>query len=103
MDLDFYPSPKDLIDSEIGVLDYLRNDRYIKENHYQFADAATKYYARSKVSYVGGFEFFSYFDMWHRPAHRGKLKAARRGMPPPNLRLVVASLIELNNGAFQNV
>lgn len=103
MKFDFYPSAKDLIESELSVLDYLRNDPYIKENHYQFAEAATRYYARSKVNYEWGFEFFSYFDMWHRPAHRGKLKLARRGVPPPNLRLVVASLIELNKGVFQNV
>jgi hypothetical protein len=103
MNFDFYPAAKDLIESELSVLNYLRNDRYIKENHYQLADAATKYYERSRGSHIGSFEFFSYFDMWHRPAHRGKLKLTRRGMPPPNLRLVVASLIDLKNGAFENV
>jgi hypothetical protein len=103
MDFDFYPAAKSLIESEISVLDFLRNDPYIKENHYEFADAATKYYARSKGSYAAGFEFFSYFNIWHRPAHRGRLKIARRGMPPPNLRLVVASLIKLHKGTFQNV
>jgi hypothetical protein len=103
MSFDFYPSAKDLIESELSVLNHLRNDTYIKENHYHLADAASKYYARSKANYASGFEFFSYFDMWHRPAHRGKLKLARRGMPPPNLRLVVASEIRLKKGVFQNV
>lgn len=103
MSLDFYPSAKDLIESELSVLNYLRNDTYINENHSHLADAANKYYARTRANDAGGFEFFSYFDMWHRPAHRGKVKLARRGMPPPNLRLVVASLIEVKKGAFQNV
>jgi hypothetical protein len=103
MEFDFYPSAKDLIESELSVLNHLRTDTYITENHSHLADAANKYYARSRASYAGGFEFFSYFDMWHRPAHKGKLKLARRGMPTPNLRLLVASRIDLKKGAFQNV
>lgn len=100
---DFYPSPTELIESEISVLNYLRNDPYIKEHHDQFADAATKYYARNKTKHSKGFEFFSYLDIWHRPAHQKKLKKGALFRFSPNVRLVVASLIELEKTEFQNV
>jgi hypothetical protein len=99
---DFYPSADDLIRSELSVLDHLRQNRYIKEKHPQVAFAAETYYPRNKGS-QSGFEFYCYFDIWHRPMHRKKAAARRKGKARPNARLTVTALIELKNGAFTNV
>src|SRR6266550_793446 len=100
MEFDFYPSAKDLIESELSVLNHLRTDTYITENHSHLADAANKYYARSRASYAGGFEFFSYFDMWHRPAHKGKLKLLNPWLSEPRLFSSPMSLALLVDMAF---
>jgi hypothetical protein len=96
--LDFYPSPNDLIESEITVLNYLRSDRYIKESHSQFAQHAGIYYGRYRQRHSRGFEFFSYFDVCHAPM------AGSHGHGKPNLRLTIAALIELTkNASYSNV
>ena len=54
---DFYPDPKDLIASELKILNYLRNDPFITERHSQFAQDASMYYGRNQRD-DSGFEFF---------------------------------------------
>jgi hypothetical protein len=102
MDLaEFYPAPRDLIKSELSVLDHLRNSTYINQKHPRVASDAAIYLARNKES-PSGFEFHSYFDIWHAPAHRRGL--AGPGRPSnPNVRLTVSVLISLDHGAFTNV
>jgi hypothetical protein len=99
---EFYPSPGDLIKSEVAVLNYLRGDPYIKERHGEFARHASDYYNRNLHSRLG-FEFFSYFDVWHEPVRSQLGVKGRQAKPIPNVRLTLAALIELNNGEFRNV
>jgi hypothetical protein len=103
MDLsDFYPSPEDLIGSEVSVLDHLRRNPYIKEKHPQVALDAENYYFRYRISQTG-FEFHSYFDIWHAAMHRGRVASKSKGKAKSNARLTVSSRIELENGSFTNV
>lgn len=99
---EFYPPPDKLMKSELKILDYLRNDPFIKEKHSQFAQHAATYYNRYR-SDNSRFEFFSYFDISHVAMHtyKGTNKQMRKGRP--NLRLIVAALIDLNNGSYRNV
>lgn len=98
---EFYPAPDDLIKSEVDVLNFLRDEPFIKEKHSQFAQDAAIYYGRYRSS-RSGFEFNSFFDVWHGPMHR---KNANRGQGrrAPNARLWVSALLEVNKGAFSNV
>ncbi len=98
----FYPSPGDLIKSEVGVLNYLRDEPYIKERHGQFARDAGIYYGRNRDR-RSGFEFNSYFDVWHARMHRGNVGGGGHGRHTPNARLWVSARIGLNNGALSNV
>ncbi len=103
MDLsDFYPSPEDLIKSEIAVLGYLRSSTYIKERHWQVAQAAEQWYHQNKAS-RSGFQFNTHFDIWHQPMHRKKGAFGGFGGSRPNTRLTISSLIELNGKKFTNV
>jgi hypothetical protein len=103
MDLsDFYPSPGDLIQSELSVLDHLRRSTYINRNHSQVAAAANNYYRRNTGS-RSDFEFQSYFDIWHPPMHRRRLPAWDRGAAKPNARLTVSARIGRKNGNFTEV
>ena len=99
---DFYPSPGDLIKSEVVVLNYLRDDPYIKERHSQFALDAGRYYGQNRYS-RSGFEFNSFFDIWHASMHRKKATSGRQRRHTPNVRLMVSARIELDKGAFSNV
>jgi len=99
---EFYPSPDDLIKSEIAVLNYLRDEPYINDKHSQFARDASKYYDQNR-NLRSGFAFNSYFDLLHAPMHRNKTARGRQGGRTPNARLMVSALIELDNGAFSNV
>ncbi len=96
---DFYPSPEDLIKSEVAVLSYLRDDPYIKVNQDQFAQDASRYYGQNRHGH-SGFEFNSFLDVWHAPMHRS---GGRQGKSEANARLMVSARIELRNGAFSNV
>jgi hypothetical protein len=89
---DFYPSADDLVQHEVAVLDFLRNDPYIKEKHSQFAQDAATYFGRNK-SIQTGFEFFSYLDVSHDQNWKAK----------PNLRLILAARIERQAKAYANV
>jgi len=100
---DFYPSPSDLIESEIAVLNLLRTDPYIKETHNQFARHASAYYERNRDGQSRGFEFVSYFDVWHASMRRQKQGSGKQGKRTPNVRLLVAVRIELDKRAFSNV
>ncbi len=101
--LDFYPLPHELIESEIKVLDHLRNNPYITEKHSIFAQDAIKYYSRNKDT-RSGFEFFSYFDVMHAAMPGKKRASVGQKKQEPNLRLIVAANIELtNNGSYSNV
>jgi len=92
---DFYPSPAALIESELRVLNYLRNDRFITERQSQFAQDAGMYYGRYRRDH-SHFEFFSYFDV------TGAGSKQRKRMP--DLRLTLAALIEAKkNGSYSNV
>ena len=99
---DFYPDPKDLIASELKILNYLRNDPFITERHSQFALDASIYYGRNRQDH-SRFEFFSYFDIAHAAMHVQKgVKRSHRNLKP-NLRLTLAALIGLRNGSYSNV
>jgi hypothetical protein len=92
---EFYPEPDELVGHELAVLDYLRNQPYIKESHSQFAQDAANYFARNKVARKG-FEFFSWLDVVHSEkkfSHKTK----------PNMRLVIAALIERKGKVYSNV
>jgi hypothetical protein len=92
---DFYPPVDELIRREVKVLDFLRNDPYIKERHDQFAADAATYFGRNK-SATTGFEFFSYFDVSHLPKNSQERKK-------PNLRLIVAARIEKDGRHYSDV
>lgn len=100
---DFYPSPGDLIESELTVLKHLRTDPYIKETHSQFARHASSYYDRNRDGHARGFEFVSYFNVWHAAMRRHEPGSGKQGKRTPNVRLFVAARIELDKGAFSNV
>jgi hypothetical protein len=103
MDLpDFYPSPRDLIKSEQSVLDYLRRNPYIKEKHPQVATDAENYFPRNKGS-DSGFQFNSYFDIWHASMRSRKAAVPHKVKPKPNARLTVSALIEVLKNSFANV
>jgi hypothetical protein len=104
MDLsDFYPSPGELVKSELAVLNHLRTDQYIKETHSQFAQHASTYLYRNRENHSPGFEFVSYFDVWHAAVSRQKQRSAKQGKRTPNVRLLLAVRIKLNKRAFSNV
>jgi hypothetical protein len=100
---DFYPSPSDLIKCELDVLDHLRTDPYIKETHSQFAQHASKYYERNRGGQSRGFEFVSYFDLWHAAMDRSKREHSKQESQTSNVRLILAARIELDRQAFSNV
>ncbi len=103
MDLsDFYPTAGDLIESELSVLDHLRQNRYIKENHPQVAVDAENYFRGNKASRCG-FEFNSHFDIYHVQMPGRKVAPGSSGTFRPNARLIVSARIEVNRGAFTNV
>ena len=101
--LKFYPSPSDLIKSEIAVLDYLRWEPYIKREHSQFAKHASNYYDRNQGSLAHGFDFVSYFDVCHAAMQGSKRRSKRQEEPIPNVRLLLAVRIESDKQAFRNV
>ncbi len=86
----------------MSVLDYLRGNPYIKEKHPQVARDATNYYTRNRNG-RSGFEFHSYFDVWHAPMDRRKAGGEIQGKRKPNVRLTVSARIELNKNALTNV
>jgi hypothetical protein len=88
---DFYPHPNDLIRNELRVLERLMDDPYIAAEHSQFARDARIYHNRYR-RLRDGFEFFSYFDVFHTEMPRRGKASGRRQLP--NLRLIVASTIE---------
>lgn len=90
---DFYPEPADLIKSEVSVLDYLRSNPYITENHPQVARDAADYYLRNRSS-RSGFEFQSFFDIRHASMD-GRKGAYGGAKPPANVRLTVSARIEI--------
>lgn len=97
---DFYPTPRDLIANEVKVLDRLMDDPYIVREHQKFAIDARKYRDRYK-DLRGGFEFISYFDIYHSQVRkRGK---AIRGREQANLRLLVASTIQRKGATYGNI
>jgi hypothetical protein len=99
---DFYPSPRDLIKSELSVLEYLRSNPYITEKHPQVATDAEQYHARNKGS-RSGFEFNSHFDTWHAEMSSKTSAASGRGRPRTNARLFVSARIEVLRSSFTNV
>ena len=92
---DYYPEPAILVKRELAVLDFMRNQPYIKERHPQFALDAEKYFERNR-SIIGGFEFFSWLDVLHSE------KRTTRPMRP-NTRLAVGARIERQGNAYGNV
>ena len=100
---EFYPKSSDLIESELAVLDHLRNQPYIREIHSDFARHASAYYDRFRDKNSHGFEFVSYFDVHHTAMHQTREGNGRLGKPDPNTRLLLAVRIELERQAFRNV
>lgn len=102
---DFYPKAGDLIKSELDVLDHLRTDPYIKLKHSDFARHANAYFQRNQNSRSSGFEFVSYFDVFHAAMHRTQGVNRKQAKPnsDPNTRLLLAVRIELEKQVFRNV
>lgn len=97
---DFYPLPRQLVENEVKVLGRLMDDPYITREHPNFAVDARKYYDLYR-SLKGGFEFWSYLDVYHsQMPKRGK---TIRGRNQPNLRLFIGSVIELNGKSYGNI
>lgn len=100
---EFYPAPADLVESETRVLEYLRNQPYIKEVQPTFARDAGQYYEQNRVN-KAGFEFFSSLDIWHAAMTGQIWMDPRNENRRPNLRLVIATRIErLGRKAYGNV
>ena len=99
---DFYPEPGVLIDSELKILGYLRNDPFIKARHSHFSRDASMYYRRYSED-RSGFEFFSYIDISHAAKRAKRETASNRRRAKPNFRLMLAADIVLKSGAYSNV
>jgi hypothetical protein len=89
--LQFYPSPDDLIENELGALEYLSGNTYIAGEQSQFVNHARLYFSQYRYS-RHGFRFASYFDVVH--AEMPRARGAKAGRPQPNLRLIVAAQID---------
>jgi hypothetical protein len=108
---DFYPSPQDFIQNERAVLDYLAASTYIAQEHWQFSNDANKY----RAQYQGprtGFQFASYFNVYHKEWPRLRKRTARhfRREPnallreEPNLQLIVAGLVkQKTKSKYENI
>lgn len=99
---DFYPSADVLIESELSVLNHLRQNRYIKEKHPQVANDAEKYYHANRVP-KHGFEFNSHFDVFHTQMPGSGVRLGGNRRSKPNARLIVSARIDLSGGALANV
>jgi hypothetical protein len=96
-----YPSPADLVESEMSVLSYLKDHPYIKELQPNFALHAAQYLERNRLDKLR-FEFFSYVDVSHASVRRSGAQAGSRASP--NMRLIIATRIErLPKNEFGNV
>lgn len=90
---EFYPLPRDFIQNELEVLDYLGNNTYMAAEHAQFSADAKKY----RAQYQGprsGFQFASFLDVFHIEMPRLRKRTSRRFGEEPNIKLIVAGLIE---------
>jgi hypothetical protein len=90
---EFYPLPRDFIRNELEVLDYLGNSTYIGAEHPQFWGDAKKYRAQYRGP-RSGFQFASFLNVFHAEMPRLRKRTARHLEDEPNLKLIVASLIE---------
>jgi hypothetical protein len=101
MDLaEFYPSPDDLVKSEVSVLNHLRSSPYIKERHPQVAQAAADYSQRRSPF---NFEFNSHFDIWHMAMHRNSIAARESGKAKPNVKLTISARINMEHKVFRDI
>jgi len=91
--LDFYPLPRDFIQNEVEALDYLGNSTYIAGQHPQFSNDAKKYRAQYRGP-RSGFQFASYLNVFHAEMPRVRKRSSRHYDEEPNLKLIVAGLIE---------
>lgn len=100
---EFYPDPSDLVKSEIRVLDYVRNQPYIKEVQPEFARAAAQYHEQNRTNNAR-FEFSSSLDVWHAAMSGKSWTDPRNVKRRPNLRIVIATRIErLGHKAYGNI
>ena len=83
--------------------EHLRSNTYINQKHPRVALDAAIYLARRIKGSPSGFEFHSYFDVWHAPVHRRRTGGAVGRPSNPNVRLTASVLISLDHGAFTNV
>lgn len=98
----FYPTPHDLIQNELRVLDYLWRNTYIAEEHSDFSRDAKIHYFRYR-DLRDGFEFASYLDVSHTQLPTAKRRSIQRRRQP-NLRLIVAAIIEqVTASAYGNI
>jgi hypothetical protein len=103
MDLShFYPSFRDLINNEMGVMKYLMDDPIVNAIQPQLAFDARNCHRSNKNSSTG-FAFSSYIDLWHEPMHRGPVEAARPGKRTANVRLILSARIEVVSAAVSDV
>src|SRR5437867_1204665 len=98
---DFYPPPADVVKSELKVLNYLRDNTYIKEWHPQAARDAGTYFDLNRNS-KSGFEFNSHFDVLHALMRRGRSAGMQRGRAP-NVRLTISARLELVANELTNL
>jgi hypothetical protein len=89
----FYPLPNDLIKNELSVLEYLSTNTYIARAQSRFLNDAKKYYKQYRYCRTG-FQFASTLDVAHAQMPKAKKKSAKRWREEPNLKLLVAAIIE---------
>jgi hypothetical protein len=100
---EFYPEAKTLIRAEVGVLDYLRENPYIRREQSQFAMDAGRWYGKCK-SAGSGFAFASHVDVWHSPMGARDVGRSRQGKRRCNVRMTIAAKIKLDeNGKYDDV
>jgi hypothetical protein len=100
---DFYPSPDDLIKNELRALEHLSTSTYIAREHSQFFDDAKKCHKQYRYCQTG-FKFASTLDVAHAEMPKAKKRSGTRWREAPNLKLLVAALIEKKNkSTYRNI
>ncbi len=90
---EFYPSPRDLIENELRLLEYLLGSTYIAAEHPRFVNDAKMYHSQYNYGRLG-FRFVSFLDVAHAGMPRAKGSSKKHGKPKANLRLIIAALVE---------
>jgi hypothetical protein len=100
---DFYPRPEVLIKSELAILEYLKTNRYITQQHPRFAQDAHNKYGLNRSHTAIGFDFLSYLDVWHPTMHKRSNSHPSQASRDPNTRLILGTRLQVNDSKFVNI